>query len=184
MRNTRLAGLKYEDFPLKTYYRLLAKDQRVAERFIGASKWRRLIRKWEEDDNSLEAARLLEDQKRVALPLMKAQKASIAIKWLLVSNTDRKKVLEDVGLPYRKDPKEQISALENFIQRNYSQYENNLIQLAATQEQQSSGSDSKFTIDDAIATLDLGGFTVNDPNELTIGQFKAMNRAIQRNVKR
>jgi hypothetical protein len=184
MRNTRLAKLRYEDFPLKTYYKLLARPQAVAERYIGKLNWNALVTKWEEDDDSLEASRLLEDQKRVALPLMKAQKASMAIKWLLVTDKDRKSTLEDVRLPYREDPQEQIDALEKFIEKNYSQYENNLLQLEATQAQQSVDGDSDFTIEDAIATLDLGGFTVTNPNELTIGQFKAMNRAIQRNGKR
>lgn len=166
------------------FYRLLARPEEVATRVIGERKWKELVRRWEEDDRSLEADRLLEDQKRVALPLMKAQKATIALKWVMITSEDRKTVLQDGQLPYREDLKEQVDALQHFIKKHDAQYENNLIQLQATQEQQNTGEGSDFTIEDAIASLDLAGFTVSDPSKLTIGQFKAMNRAIQKNGKR
>lgn len=127
---------------------------------------------------------MLEDQKKAALPLLKAQKATIALKWVPMTQKERKPILEEVGLPYREDLIEQIKALQEYATKNYAQYENNLIQLQATQAQQNSQKSSTFTVEDAIATLDLGGFTVSDPDTLTIGQFKAMNRAIQRNGKR
>lgn len=143
-----------------------------------------MVQRWEEEDASLEASRLLEDQKRTALPLMKAQKASIAIRWVLQTAMDRKPILEEAGLPWREDIQEQVEVLETYIKKNHAQYENNMLQLKATQEQQNQESANTFTIEDAIATLNLAGFTIADPNKLTIGQFKAMNRAIQKNGKR
>lgn len=181
---SRLKRVKYEDFPLKLYYRLLSKEGKVPERFLGTRKWNELTKKWEEEDRSLEADRMLEDQKRAALPLLKAQKASIALKWVMQNSEERQALLEEVSLPYRKDIKEQVTALSRYIEKHYAQYQNNLLQLEVTQKQQNSTKNSTFTIEDAIATLDLGGFTVTDPNKLTIGQFKAMNRAIQKNGKR
>ena len=182
MRSAELKRLKYEDFPIRLFYKLLSKPTEVAERFVGAGKWQTLLQKWEEDDDSLESDRLLEDQKKVALPLMKAQKAAVALRWVLSTSMDREAVLTENGLPYKEDLMEQIEVLENFITKNKAQYENNLIQLEATKLQQAGREPkTRFSADDAIATLNLAGFTIMDPNRLTIGQYQAMNRTIQRN---
>lgn len=187
MQNHEFSGLKYEDFPVRLFFRLLGKDEAVAERFLGKAKWSNLIRRWEEDDKSMEKERLLEDQIRAMLSLYKAQKATTALKWLSVTGSDPKPILEEVGLPWRDTAEELVEALTKYIKKHTSQYENNLIMLEATMKQQSSGptiGESKFTIDDGIAGLNLAGFTITDPDKLTIGQYQAMNRAIQRNGKR
>ena len=184
-RNVKFAKLKYEDFPIKLFFRLLSRPEGVAERFLGKNKWAELTKKWEEDDDSLESDRVLEDQKKVALPMMKAQMGILVLRWLAFTHQDIKPVFETLGLPWRDDPKELISSLRKYIQKNKSQYENNLIQLDATMQQQKSmDADSDFSIDDAIAGLNLAGFTITDPDKLTIGQFKAMNKAIEKNGRR
>jgi len=181
MGSTRLKRLRYEDFPIKLFYHLLSGPERKAHLLLGAEKWRKLLQKWEEDDDSLESTRLLEDQKKVALPLIKAQKMAIALRWCVSTKLDRKALFDESNIPYREDLSEQVAVLARYIEKLKSQHENNLIQLQATLEQQrTTGGGSDFTVDDAIATLNLAGFTINDPNTLTIGQYKAMNRTIQR----
>jgi len=159
--------------------------ERGPRRFLGKRKWDDLLRRWEEDDKSIESDRLLEDQIRAALSLAKTQKATTALKWLAVTGTNPKILFEQWKLPWREDPEELVKALTAYITKHNSQYENNLIMLQATIEQQKSAEDDKhaepFNIDDAIAGLNLAGFTINDPETLTIGQFRAMNKAISRN---
>ena len=185
MFSPRLARLRYDDFPIRLFYYLLEAPERVPTLLIGKPAWTKLLVKWGEDDDSLEASSILEDQKRTALPLMKAQKAAIALRWVLYTTEDRKPLLEESNLPYREKIEDQVSALENYILKCKAQYENNLIQLENTKQQQHTPETNKsFSANDAIATLNLAGFTITDPDKLTIGQYKAMNRTIQRNGKR
>lgn len=184
-RSVKFAKLKYEDFPIKLFFHLLSRPERVAHLFLGKKKWEHLKLRWDEDDDSMEADRLLEDQKKAAIPLIKAQRDITVLKWLRFTQSDVKKVFEELGLPWREDPEELIKSLQKSIRKNISQYENNLIQLQATLKQQKeSDGASKFSIDDAIASLNLAGFTVVDPDKLTIGQFRAMNKAIEKNGER
>lgn len=185
MRNTKFVRTKFEDFPVKLFFRLLSCPKGVPERFLGPGKWESLLTKWEEGEDSLENSRLLEDQKKTVLPLIKAQKAIVVLKWLSHTNSDLEEVLQSLNLPWDKDPEKLVEKLKNYIIKNNAQYENNLIQLKATQEQQRDSENvSDFSIEDAIASLNLAGFTVSDPNTLTIGRYRAMNKAIERNGRR
>jgi hypothetical protein len=188
MERTELVNLRYEDFPVRLFFRLLERSPKVAGRVVGGEKkWERMLQKWEEQDNSLESGRMLEDQIRAMLSLIKAQKATTVLKWIMVTPSDPRPLIEEIGLPWRDDPKELIEAIQAYIIKHTSQYENNLLMLRATVEQQNSVSplsESKFSIDDAIAGLNLAGFSITEPDKLTIGSYQAMNRAIQRNVKR
>lgn len=178
----RLRRLSFEDFPIVMFFKLLGRPDPIAERVLGASRWAQMKEKWEESENSLESDRLLEDQKRAALPLMKAQKATMALRWATMTPQDIKPVMEELNLPWDDDPAEFVKLLQNYAERQFSQYQNNLIQLEATQEQQKQEDrTSNFTIKDGIATLNLAGFTIMDPDRLTIGEYQAMNRAIERN---
>jgi len=179
-----LRKTKYGYFPFKLFYELLSGPERRAHLFIGKSKWSKMLKTWEEDDDSLEASALLEEQKKVLLSHLKAENAVIALQWVLITRLDRKEILLEAGMPYKEDIAEQVTALKNYITKHRSQYENNLIQLEAINRSQTTETQRSFSSDDAIATLNLAGFTINDPDKLTIGQFKAMNRTIQRNGKR
>lgn len=178
---------KYEDFPIRFFFRLLSKPDGVAERFMGPKRWFDLKQRWEEDDDSMEKDRLLEDQQRAGIPKIKAEKALLALKYYVVACDRAKDLFHEVNLPWDDNPNEMVEKLKNYIEKQRSQYENNLIQLEATKkqaEERASLSENKFSIDDAIATLNYAGFTINDPNSLTIGEFKAMNKTIERNGKR
>ena len=183
MENLRLSDLKnikFEDFPIKIFFRLLRMDDAVGEKVLGR-KWQRFKRLWEEGETSLEGDRLLEDQKRAMLPLMQAQKAMIALQWAVHTRLDTEELFQEWNLPWSEDPKELVEGLIKFIENRTSRHQNNLIQLNATVEEAKQKKPSEFTIDDSIATLNLAGFTITDPDILTIGQYRAMNKTIERN---
>jgi len=183
MQRAEIKKLKYEDFPVRLFFYLLSKEDALACRFLGEHKWQGLKTRWEQNDTSLASSRLLEDQKRTILPLIKAQKGTLALRWLGATLVDPKELFLEIGLPWDDDKGKLIDALQKYIQKNTSQYENNLIQLKANQEDSESNkaklSAEEFTIDDAIATLNLAGFSIPNPDKLTIGQYKAMNKAIK-----
>lgn len=178
-----LKHIKFEDFPVKLFFRLLQMDDAVGERVMGRA-WQRYKRMWEDKEDSLEAKRLLEDQKRAMLPLMQAQKAMIALQWVPHAKEGAKELFQECNLPWHDDPQELVEGLLKFIEKSTSKHQNNLIQLNATLEAARQKQKSEFTIDDGIATLNLAGFTIVDPDKLTIGQYRAMNKTIERNEPR
>lgn len=176
---------RFEDFPLRLFFNLLSSPDRKAELFLGPKKWHYLKEKWQEGDDSMENDRMLEDQKKTVLPMVQAQKALLAMKWLFVTESDPRPIFEELGLPWNDDPKKLVETLVSHIERLTSKYENNLIQLQATQQQaedRSKGTD--FHIDDVIATLNLAGFTIPDKDALTIGDFRSMTKTMEKNGRR
>lgn len=181
----QLKRLPFEDFPLMLFFRLMQKPQGVPERFLGARKWEHLVQKWEEFDDSADAQELLEEEKRTLLPLMQAQKATAVLEWLPRTPRDVQPILEELGLPWDPDPETMVKQIADFAQSSYSKYENNQIQLEAVKKRiRDKEKNTNFTIQDSIATLNLAGFTIHNPKTLTIGQYMAMNKAIERNGKR
>lgn len=185
LANKKLLKTRFEDFPLRLFFRLLRNDDRAANLFLGEGRWQAMRDKWEESANSLEDDRMLEDQKKVVLPLIKAQKATLVLRWAQFTSMDIKPVFEELGLPWEDDPIALVERLDKYIKKNLSQYENNLIQLEATKKQAEDRSQhTDFSIDDAIATLNLAGFTITDRDTLTIGEFRSMTKTMERNGRR
>lgn len=178
----RIKRLKYEDMPVKLFFRFLDNSD-LAERVLGKRKWGRFLDNWEKSDDSLEKARVLEEQKRTILPYMKAKKAEAAVKFLVLNPGDEKaeQFLTEVRLPWYGDVETTVKELVKFAKKNAAIFENNNIQLQNTlKEQENKHKGNEFSLDDSISALNLGGFSIPDPSKLTIGPFISMNRTIQK----
>jgi len=176
MATTSIRNLSYEDFPIKLFWRLLKRPDEVAVRVIGnEKKWENFKMKWDNDHSSLESEQNLEQQKKVSLAFIQGQKASLTLKWLMLTDQDPKPVIEELGYKWHDDPLEMKAYLEKQLNKSINKYE---LESAALKQIKKPDDEegSNFTIDEAIASLDIMGFTVDDHNTLTIGKYNAMSK--------
>ncbi len=180
----KLAQLKFDSFPVRLFFRLLSKDDALACRVLGENKWNRFKIEWEERTPSITGDAVIQSQRKVFLSLVKMHLGITAFKWVQFTSKDVKPIFLERGLPWDDDPIVLLEKLGNYIQKHAEQYENNLIGLNQTQKNRPEADEQKKTdlrvIDEALASLNLAGFTIVDKNSLTIGEFLSMNTALEK----
>lgn len=186
VKDKRLRRIRdLSDFPLKLFMRLLKKPDEVVNRFLGANRWSLLKQQWEEQDKSIEGGQLLDQMKKVSLHFCKAHKAVVVLRWLGTAASPEREFVEELGLPWSDDPEELIEYFTLYIEKQQKLYEISLSDLKAMQEKGQQISQSKGTdVDELLASLNLSGFTITDPDAITVGQFNGMTKAIEKENER
>lgn len=169
--------LRFEQFPVKLFFRLLERGDDVAERVIGP-KWQKFKQKWEETNPTPQSNRVLDEQKTTFLFLSRAQMGILAAKWLQFTSADVSEYFREYGLPWSDDPIELLELLNSYIEKNVTKYNLGLSKLESTKEEFDKAPESEFSVETAIASLNLAGFTISDSDKLTIGDFLSMNKAL------
>lgn len=170
--------LKYEDFPLKLFFRLLKKGDSVASRYLGASKWERLKTKWEETHGTQESESELDTQKNVAISFLEAQKAAMLLKWMATTTTNPRPLIEECGFKWYDDPTKLVESLTKIVKKNTAKYKLESAKIEKKEEAPA------FAIEEAIYSLNMMGFTITDHDRLTIGQYDAMAKVAERKLKK
>lgn len=185
MEKTPIKDLKYDDFPLKLFWRLLMRPDAVAIRVVGnEKKWERFKQNWENDNSSIESENQLEQQKKVSLAFIQGQKAALTIKWLALTEQDPRPAIEALGYKWHEDPKQMIAYLNKIVNKSISKYENEsaILENQKGTDDGEEGEKIDFNIDEAIASLDMMGFTIDDHETITIGRYRAMSKVAERKL--
>ncbi|MEM7485035.1 MAG: hypothetical protein AAF348_07485 [Bacteroidota bacterium] len=184
MSNYRLSELKYEDFPLKLFLRLLRLTDIRAAKIVGCTetRWRVFKNKWESSHTSLESDNQLEQQKKVSLSFVKSQKAALLLKWMSLSEEAARPLVEELGFKWKEDPEELVKYLTREIKKELTKYENETAILESMSNE--SEEVEKFDIDEAIASLELMGFNIDDYNKLTVGKYTAMSKVASKRIEK
>lgn len=181
---TDIRDLKYEDFPIKLFFRLMEKGDAVAERVLGSKvKWGIFKKKWESDHTSLESDNQMEQQQKVNLAFVQAQKAALVIRWLSVTETDLKQQIIDWGYKWYDDPEKMVRYLLKIANKSQTKYELESANLEKKMNVEEEEPSEKFNIDEAIKSLDMLGFTITNNKKVTIGEYTAMSRVAEKRLK-
>lgn len=182
MQTAGIDQLKYEDFPIKLFFRLLQKDDSVAHRILGKTKWEIFKRKWAESSASEKGEALFETKHSMSLAFVQMNKAFSVLRWLSVTLEDPKEKITEWGYTWHDDPIEMVEYLTKKANRALDRYEietANVERLEKSKEEP----EEEFNVDDALASLDMMGFTLGDHNTVTIGKYRAMSRVAERRLK-
>lgn len=179
---TSVRELRYDQFPLKLFFRLLKKDDSVAHRILGEKKWTKFKEQWEKNHTTIDSENQLERQKNVSLAFVQSQKAALVLKWLSMTDKDPKPILEELGYKWYDDPEELVNSLKRTINKAVNKYEHESALLEKQKPNTEETQEEDFSIDEAIASLDMMGFTIDDHDALTIGRYEAMTKVAERRM--
>lgn len=190
--------MRYEDFPLVLFFRLMQRDIQVPYRLYGRGRWNNIVEKWQENRGEKVSEVMLEAKRKVLLETIQFNKISLLIHWLKKDKPQAKEIFEKTRIKWSDDKAERdqtLSQLKIKAEEKLKIYE---AQLARLQENEKKvvDDDEKKDVDDdeeefteaklneAIASLELHGFDIPDYNSLTLGKYDAMTAIIRKRTEK
>lgn len=180
--------MEYDTFPFKLFYRILQDDENVS--LIGRSKeenqkiWENVKEEYRLRHPSIKERQLVSAYKKVLQESIRTNRDITLMQYLLTEPDNLKELYKELRIPYSDDVVARLKFLETEIDKGKQKLEIFNAQLKQLEdEQKEEEGDSELDIqkiNEAIASLTLFGFPINDFESLTCGQYDAYTKVAQR----
>ena len=187
--------IKYENFPLILFFRLLQIGERGAKLFcrmkgIPLREWEKTKERFEIATRDPKGDPEFEDRKLLVLAWVRMSKTAILLRWIINSERDRKlkEVCEIAGIKWIEDPQARFEYLTTEIRKAEKRAERLARKLDMDKEveevEAAEDPEERDTIYDAIASLELMGYSIPSYEELTVPKYIAMTRVAQKRLEK
>lgn len=177
------SAYSFETIPAKIFIRLLSRNDAVAERVVGKISWHKIKEKWllsREDDKG---SQLLEARRALLLETCKFNKVRILAQWLpSIDEEKAKEVFKEIRVGWDDDFDKRAQRLKRLLNKHSEMAKKHARKVKELEE--GDGEEVKeFTIDDfnqAIASLELVGFSIEDYEKLTLAKYEAISKTVKK----
>lgn len=180
--------MEYDTFPFKLFYRILQDEENVS--LIGRSTdenqkiWENVKEEYRLRHPSIKERQLVSAYKKVLQESIRTNRDITLMQYLLTEPDNLKELYKELRIPYSDDVVARLKFLETEIDKGKQKLEIFNAQLKQLEdEQKEEEGDSELDIqkiNEAIASLTLFGFPINDFESLTCGQYDAYTKVAQR----
>jgi hypothetical protein len=181
--------MTYEDFPLVLFFKLMGRPEAVAHRIVGKRPWEKIKERWELNHEDSKGEAYLDARRKVLSQTIKLNKLRLLVEWIKKSKRDPKEVYTACRLPWNEDPKiraeyldSQIAKSEQLLEIYEAQYQRIKGQQKAEESEEEESPFTLAKLHEAIASLELHGYSIPDYNQLTLGKYDAMTAVIKRKI--
>lgn len=180
--------MEYDTFPFKLFYRILQDEENIS--LIGKSRdenqkiWENVKEEYRLRHPSIKERQLVSAYKKVLQESIRTNRDITLMQYLLTEPDNLKELYKELRIPYSDDVVARLKFLETEIDKGKQKLEIFNAQLKQLEDEQKEEEwDSELDIqkiNEAIASLTLFGFPINDFESLTCGQYDAYTKVAQR----
>lgn len=180
--------MDYDTFPFKLFYKILQDDSNIEK--IGRSNsenekiWEKIKSEYRQRHPSIKEKKLLSAYKKVLTESIRTNRDITLLRYLLTEPDNLEKLYKELKIPFNKNEVERLKYLEVEIDKGKQKLEIFNAQLKQIEEEieeeSEEGGIDIVKINEAIASLTLVGFPINDFETLTCGQYDAYSKVAQR----
>ena len=185
--------IEYDTLPFKTFYKIL-KDEKANLHLLGEGEdnekvWERIKEQYRNRHPSPKMRSLMTAFKRVLGESIKLNRDITLMKYLLMQPQGLKELYSKLKLPWNEDEVERIKFLNKEIDKSSQKYEIFQAQLKKAESeieevQEEEGELDIAKLNEAIASLALVGFPINDFEKMTCGQYDAYSKVAERKARK
>ncbi|MBO0323460.1 hypothetical protein J0X14_14220 [Muricauda sp. CAU 1633] len=180
--------MDYDTFPFKLFFRILQDEGNVS--LIGKSKdenekiWESIKAEYRERHPSPRERRLVQAYKKVLSESIRANRDITLLRYLLTEPENLEQLYKELKIPWKPTVKERIEYLTLEIDKGKQKLEISNARLKLIEDEIEEARESEeiniAKLNEAIASLTLFGFPINDFEKLTCGQYDAYSKVAQR----
>lgn len=182
--------MEYDVFPFKLFYKILKDDGNTS--LIGKSKeenkkiWDSIKTEYRERHPSPKERKLVSAYKKVLLESIRTNRDVTLMRYLLTEPDNVEELYKELRIPFDPDVVKRLKFLEVEIDKGKQKVEMFNVELKqieeAIEDEREEGEIDIAKINEAIASLTLFGFPINDFEKLTCGQYDAYSKVAQRKI--
>ncbi len=177
------SAYSFETIPAKLFIRLLSRNDAVAERVVGKISWHKIKEKWLLSREDEKGSQLLEARRALLLETCKFNKIRILVQWLpSIDEEKAKEVFDRIRIPWDDGFDKRAQRLKRLLNKHSEMAKKHSRKVKELEKPEEAES-KEFTIDDfneAIASLEMIGFNIEDYEKLTLAKYEAMNRTVKK----
>ena len=182
--------MEYDTLSFKTFYRILKDESQIS--LLGhpsdnenTSAWEKIKAEYREKHPSLKEKRLVEAYKKVLRESINANRDITLFRYLLTQPENIEELYQELKIEWFEGLDERVEVLKINIDKSKQKLEIFNAQLKQIEEEFEENQETEKDIDiskinEAIASLTLYGFPINDFEKLTCGQYDAYSKIAQK----
>lgn len=180
--------MDYDTFPFKLFFKILQNEENI--QLIGKSKdenekiWESIKEEYRERHPSQRERRLVQSYKKVLSESIKANRDITLLRYLLTEPENLEQLYRELKIPWSEDQKKRVEHLTLEIDKGKQKLEISNARLKLIEDEIEEARESEdidiSKLNEAIASLTLFGFPINDFEKLTCGQYDAYSKVAQR----
>jgi hypothetical protein len=181
--------MEYDTLPFKTFFKILNDESKVGLLGLEGKKqnekaWESIKAQYKEKHPSPKERRLVEAYKKVLRESIYANRDITLLMYLLTEPENLKELYGELKIQWHDDLESRAKSLETNIDKCKQKLEifnAKLKQIEEDIEDEQEEKDIDISkINEAIASLTLYGFPINDFEKLTCGQYDAYSKVAQK----